>query len=86
MATYVLVHGGGHGGWCCRRVTRLLRSAGHEVYTPTMTGVGERAHLLRQGNDLDMHSLADPAVPYRLHVDTRLPETQLDEARSKGRL
>lgn len=55
MATYVLVHGGGHGGWCYQRVARFLRSAGHEVYTPTMTGVGERAHLLRQGIDLDMH-------------------------------
>jgi pimeloyl-ACP methyl ester carboxylesterase len=55
MATYVLVHGGGHGGWCYQRVARLLRRAGHEAYTPTMTGVGERAHLLRDGIDLDMH-------------------------------
>jgi len=55
MATYVLVHGGGHGGWCYQRVARLLRLAGHEVYTPTMTGVGERAHLLHEGIDLDMH-------------------------------
>ena len=39
MATYVLVHGGGHGGWCYQRVARLLRSAGHEVYTPTLTGL-----------------------------------------------
>ncbi|MGP0031180.1 MAG: alpha/beta fold hydrolase [Acidimicrobiales bacterium] len=55
MATYVLVHGGGHGGWCYQRVARLLRSAGHEVYAPTMTGLGERAHLLREGIDLDLH-------------------------------
>ncbi|MBP2329431.1 pimeloyl-ACP methyl ester carboxylesterase [Kibdelosporangium banguiense] len=55
MATYVLVHGGAHGGWCYQRVTRLLRSAGHEVYTPTMTGLGERAHLLRPDIDLDFH-------------------------------
>lgn len=55
MATYVLVHGGGHGGWCYQRVARLLRGAGHEVYTPTLTGLGERAHLLRQGIDLDLH-------------------------------
>ena len=46
MATYVLVHGGGHGGWCYQRVARLLRAAGHEVYTPTLTGLGERSHLL----------------------------------------
>jgi pimeloyl-ACP methyl ester carboxylesterase len=55
MATYVLVHGGGHGGWCYQRVARRLRSAGHEVYTPTLTGLGERAHLLRPGIDLDLH-------------------------------
>jgi len=45
MATFVLVHGAWHGGWCYGRVAKLLRSAGHEVYTPTHTGVGERAHL-----------------------------------------
>jgi pimeloyl-ACP methyl ester carboxylesterase len=55
MATYVLVHGGAHGGWCYQRVARILRSAGHEVYTPTLTGVGERSHLLRVGIDLDLH-------------------------------
>mgnify|MGYP003526361465 CR=1 FL=1 len=38
MATYVLVHGGGHGGWCYQPVARLLRAKGHDVYTPTLTG------------------------------------------------
>jgi pimeloyl-ACP methyl ester carboxylesterase len=55
MATYVLVHGGGHGGWCYQRVARLLRGAGHEVYTPTLTGLGERSHLLSPDVDLDLH-------------------------------
>jgi pimeloyl-ACP methyl ester carboxylesterase len=55
MATYVLVHGGGHGGWCYQKVARLLRAAGHEVYTPTLTGVGERAHLVGPHVDLDLH-------------------------------
>ncbi|MGW0040146.1 alpha/beta fold hydrolase [Rhodococcus sp. NPDC003348] len=55
MATYVLVHGGGHGGWCYQRVARILRAAGHEVHTPTLTGLGERAHLLEPGVDLDTH-------------------------------
>ncbi|MEE2969020.1 MAG: alpha/beta fold hydrolase, partial [Pseudomonadota bacterium] len=45
MTTYVLVHGAWHGGWCWRRVAGRLRDAGHEVFTPTMTGLGERAHL-----------------------------------------
>ena len=55
MATFVLVHGGGHGGWCYQPVARLLRGAGHEVYTPTLTGLGERAHLLSADIDLDFH-------------------------------
>ena len=55
MATFVLVHGGGHGGWCYSRVTPLLRAAGHEVYTPTLTGLGERKHLVRPDIDLDTH-------------------------------
>ena len=55
MATYVLVHGGGHGGWCYQRVAMLLRAQGHLVYTPTLTGVGERVHLLSPQVDLDLH-------------------------------
>lgn len=55
MATYVLVHGGAHGGWCYRDVAGLLRSGGHEVHTPTLTGVGERSHLLSPDVDLDTH-------------------------------
>ena len=45
MTTYVLIHGGGHGGWCWQRLARVLRSQGHEVYAPTLTGFGERCHL-----------------------------------------
>jgi pimeloyl-ACP methyl ester carboxylesterase len=52
---YVLVHGGGHGGWCYQPVARLLREAGHEVYTPTLTGLAERSHLLSPAVDLDLH-------------------------------
>jgi pimeloyl-ACP methyl ester carboxylesterase len=55
MATYVLVHGGGHGGWCYQRVARLLRSAGHEVLAPSLTGLAERSHLLGTHVDLDLH-------------------------------
>jgi pimeloyl-ACP methyl ester carboxylesterase len=46
MATFVLVHGDWHGGWCWKRVVTLLRQAGHEVFAPTLTGLGERAHLM----------------------------------------
>ena len=55
MATFVLVHGAWHGGWCWKKVTPLLRAAGHDVYTPTLTGLGERAHLLSPAVDLEMH-------------------------------
>jgi len=55
MATFVLVHGAGHGGWCWGRVAPRLRAAGHEVHTPTLTGVGERAHLLSPEVDLETH-------------------------------
>lgn len=44
--TFVLVHGAWHGGWCWRRVADILESRGHRVYTPTLTGLGERSHLM----------------------------------------
>lgn len=45
--TFVLVHGGRQGGWAWKAVAPKLRAAGHHVYTPTLTGVGDRSHLLR---------------------------------------
>ncbi|HTR69035.1 MAG TPA: alpha/beta hydrolase [Mycobacteriales bacterium] len=55
MATYVLVHGGGHGGWCYAKVKRLLEADGHEVFAPSLTGLAERSHLLCPAIDLDTH-------------------------------
>ena len=55
LQPFVLVHGAWHGGWCWSRVAALLRNAGHAVLTPTLTGLGERAHLLTRGVDLDTH-------------------------------
>jgi pimeloyl-ACP methyl ester carboxylesterase len=55
MATFVLVPGGWHGGWCWKYVTPLLRTAGHDVFTPTLTGVGERARLARPDTGLETH-------------------------------
>jgi pimeloyl-ACP methyl ester carboxylesterase len=55
MATFVLVAGACCGGWSWKRVTPLLRAAGHEVYTPTLTGLGERVHLGHPDIDLDTH-------------------------------
>src|SRR6266516_1091932 len=55
MATFVLDHGGFHGGWCWKRVTPHLRAAGHEVYAPTLTGLGERCHLASPETNLSTH-------------------------------
>jgi pimeloyl-ACP methyl ester carboxylesterase len=53
LPPFVLVHGGQHGGWCWRYVAQRLRAAGAEVFTPTLTGVGERAHLLSKEVSLE---------------------------------
>ena len=55
MATYVLVHGAWHGSWCWKRVRKALQAAGHEVFTPTLTGVGERSHLSSPAVNLSTH-------------------------------
>jgi len=49
------VHGAWHGGWCWRKLTPRLREAGHDVLTPTLTGLGERRHLLRREVNLTTH-------------------------------
>lgn len=56
MANLVLVHGSWHGGWCWNRVVDRLRDLGHKVSTPTLTGLGDRAHLLRRDIDLSSHT------------------------------
>ncbi len=57
MSTFVLVHGAMHGGWCWRDVRPLLERVGHVVHTPTLTGQGDRRHLLT------------PEVGVTTHVD-----------------
>jgi len=53
--TFVLVHGSSAGGWCYRRVADLIEKAGHKVYAPTLTGLGERSHLMSGQITLDTH-------------------------------
>ena len=72
--TFVLVHGAWHGGWCWRRVADRLRGGGHTVYAPTLTGLGERAHLMRAGIGLDTH-IAD--VEFNNTTNTRLLSTTI---------
>ena len=53
--TYILVHGAWHGSWCWKRVRTALQSAGHNVFTPTLTGLGERSHLNSPAVNLSTH-------------------------------
>jgi pimeloyl-ACP methyl ester carboxylesterase len=55
MATFVLVQGACGGGWSWKKLAPLLRAAGHDVFTPTLTGLGERVHLGHPDIDLDTH-------------------------------
>lgn len=55
MATFVLVHGAWHGGWCYRDTAAALRAAGHTVFTPTHSGVGERFHQSAENITLETH-------------------------------
>jgi pimeloyl-ACP methyl ester carboxylesterase len=57
MATFILVHGAWHGSWCWKHVRKALQTQGHDVFTPTLTGVGERSHLLSREVNLDTHIL-----------------------------
>jgi pimeloyl-ACP methyl ester carboxylesterase len=55
MASFVLVHGAWYGSWCWKRVRKALQAAGHDDFTPTLTGVGDRSHLLSREVNLDTH-------------------------------
>lgn len=57
MTTFVIVHGGWSGGWYFQDTARLMRAAGHDVYTPTLTGIGKRVHLGHPDVDLSTHIL-----------------------------
>ena len=55
MTNFVLVHGTWGGGWQWRNVAERIRREGHSVFTPTLTGLGEREHLISRQTDLEMH-------------------------------
>lgn len=57
MAVFVFVHGAWHGGWCWAMVEDALRERGHRTFAPTLTGLGERSHLLTSEIDSDLHVL-----------------------------
>ena len=55
MGTFVICHGGWMSGWAWKKVRPLLRAGGHEVFTPSYTGLGERAHLVSPTIDVETH-------------------------------
>lgn len=55
LRTFVLVHGAWHGGWCWRSVADVLRAHGHRVFVPSLTGLGDRAHLFSKDISLQTH-------------------------------
>lgn len=55
MANFILVHGAWHGAWCWRHVSDALVRAGHRAHAVTLTGLGERAHLLSSTITLETH-------------------------------
>jgi pimeloyl-ACP methyl ester carboxylesterase len=55
MATFILAHGAWHGGWCWQRVAERLRTKGHGVFSPSLTGLGDRGHLLSPAINLSTH-------------------------------
>jgi pimeloyl-ACP methyl ester carboxylesterase len=55
MTDFVLVQGAWIGGWYWRPIAQALRKIGHEAYAPTLTGLGERIHLMNTGINLDTH-------------------------------
>jgi pimeloyl-ACP methyl ester carboxylesterase len=57
VSSFVLVHGAWHGSWCWKRVRKALQAQGHDVFTPTLTGLAERSHLLARNVDLETHVL-----------------------------
>ena len=63
MATYLICHGAWSAGWAWKKVRPLLVAAGHEVFTPSYTGLGERAHLISPQVGLETHIADILAVP-----------------------
>jgi pimeloyl-ACP methyl ester carboxylesterase len=55
VSTFVLVHGSCHGGWCWKKLSPILRKSQHEVYALTLTGLGERSHLVSRDVSLNTH-------------------------------
>ena len=96
MITFVLLHGGGMGGWTWKYVRELLEAKGHKVYTPTFTGFGEREHLIGRDvgnathvkdivNVLRFEDVSDAVIVAHSYSGTVVPGVLADPAVS-GRI
>jgi pimeloyl-ACP methyl ester carboxylesterase len=68
-SVFVLVHPAWHGGWCWKKIVPLLLESGHQVFTPTLSGLGERTHL------------AHPAIGLETHVEDIVGVLKYEELR-----
>jgi len=55
MAIFLVAHGAWSGGWIWKKMRPLMAARGHQLYAPTMTGLGDRSHLAHRGIDLEAH-------------------------------
>lgn len=60
MATFVIAHGAWSAGWGWKKMRPLMRAAGHELFTPSYTGIGERSHLAQPNIDPHTHPPTSP--------------------------
>lgn len=67
MTSFVVAHGAWSAGWAWKKMHPLLRAAGHELLTPSYTGLGERRHL------------ADPAIDLECHVQDVLGVLEVED-------
>jgi pimeloyl-ACP methyl ester carboxylesterase len=62
LTTFLVIHGAWGAGWAWKKMRPLLGKRGHELFTPTQTGIGERSHLAGLDVDLDLHIADNLAV------------------------
>ena len=83
MATFVVAHGAWSAGWAWKKMRPLMRAAGHELWTPTCTGLGERTHLAHAAIDLDTHIRDIVAVLETEDLEVLARERHVGDAREE---
>ena len=76
MSTFVLIHASCHGGWSWKKLAPILRKSRHEVYTPTLTGLGERSHLVSK--NVNLNTDIENALNTKISNPLYLPKIRLE--------